>query len=258
METAVAGTQEEPGFRTTREALGSMRSAIKFLAGVDMTQLPGESIAELLAAMEQVDAGQAAVRGQAVTVLASQQVYLAYGHRAPTSFLVHYTRVKGGKAVQVAKLGTLYREHPLLAAALAGADGVLSESIAVQIATWTSQLPEDCVPAADGILLEGCRAGLSEAQLADLAAQIRAQVCGPDPDGDGTLPEGTLRLETTLDGAGHIDGDLTPACTALLQAVLTAFTTQDIPGDPRSPHQRNHDALEEALKRVLAGKKGKP
>jgi hypothetical protein len=231
---------------------------MQYLAGVDMTQLPGESIAELLAAMEQVDAGQAAVRGQAVTVLADQQVYLEYGHRAPTSFLVHYTRVKGGKATQVAKLGTLYRQHPLLAAALADADGVVSESIAVQIATWTNQLPEDCVPAADGILLEGCRAGLSEAQLTDLAAQIRAQVCGPDPDDDGMLPEGTLRLETTLDGAGRVDGDLTPACTALLQAVLAAFTTQDIPGDHRSPHQRNHDALEEALKLVLAGKKGKP
>jgi hypothetical protein len=233
METAAAGTQE-PGFRTTREAVGSVRSAMQFLAGVDMTQLPGESIAELLAAMEQVDAGQAAVRGQAVSVLSDQQVYLEYGHRAPTSFLVHCTRVKGGKASQVAKLGSLYRQHPLLAAALAEG-GVVSESIAVQIATWTSQLPRDCIPAADGILLEGCRAGLSEAQLADLAAQIRAQVCGPDPDDEATLPEGTLRLETTLDGAGRVDGDLTPTCTALLQAVLTAFTTQDVPGGSPQP-----------------------
>src|ERR1700678_3875876 len=105
METAAAGTQE-PGFRTTREAVGSVRSAMQFLAGVDMTQLPGECIAELLTAMEQVDAGQAAVRGKAVSVLRDQHLYHDYGHRTATSFLVHCTRVKGGKASQVAKLGS--------------------------------------------------------------------------------------------------------------------------------------------------------
>jgi hypothetical protein len=195
---------------------------MQFLAGVDMTQLPGECIAELLTAMEQVDAGQAAVRGQAVSVLSDQQLYHEYGHRAPTPFLVHYTRVKGGKATQVTKLGSLHRRHPLLAAALAETD-VVSESIAVQIATWTNQLPDDCIPAADGILVEACRAGLNEALLANLAAQIRAQVCGPDPEDEGKLEERTLRLETTLDGAGRVDGNLTPQCAALLKAVLTAF-----------------------------------
>ncbi|HXL92013.1 MAG TPA: hypothetical protein VN969_23995, partial [Streptosporangiaceae bacterium] len=118
--------------------------------------------------------------------------------------------------------------------------------------------PDDCVPAADGILIEGCRAGLTEAQLADLAAQIRAQVCGPDPDDDGALPDRGLCLETTLDGAGRVDGDLTPQCAALLQAVLTAFGDKTGPGDLRTPHERNHDALEEALRLVLAGKRGRP
>ena len=45
------------------ELLESIRSAVKSLAGADMTQLPAETIAELLAAMEQVDAGQAALEG---------------------------------------------------------------------------------------------------------------------------------------------------------------------------------------------------
>ena len=126
---------------------------MQFLAAADMTQLPAECIAELLAAMEQVDAGQAAVRGQAVSILAARQMYTEFGHRAPTPFLIHWTRVKYGKAVQVAKLGRLHRQHPLLAAALAEQD-VVSESIAVQIAAWTGKLPEDCIPFADGILIE--------------------------------------------------------------------------------------------------------
>jgi hypothetical protein len=204
-----------------------------------------------------MDAGQAAVRGQAVSILSDQQIYQEYGHRAPSPFLIHFTRVKGGKAKQVAKLGSLYRHHRVLAAALAEQD-VVSESIAVQIAAWTDKLPDDCVEAADGILIEACRAGLSEILLADLAAQIRAQVCGPDPEDEGKLEERTLRVETTLDGAGRIDGNLTPACTALLKTVLDAFGQKAGPEDHRSPHERNHDALEEALKLVLAGKRGKP
>src|SRR5580698_7976632 len=43
METAEA---REPGFRDMREMLESVRSAMKFLAAADMTQLPGECIAE--------------------------------------------------------------------------------------------------------------------------------------------------------------------------------------------------------------------
>jgi Domain of unknown function (DUF222) len=256
METTAAQTQE-PESGSVRQALESAKSAIKFLADADMTQLPSECIAELLTAMEQMDAGQAAVRGQAVSILSDQQIYQEYGHRAPSPFLIHFTRVKGGKAKQVAKLGSLYRHHRVLAAALAEQD-VVSESIAVQIAAWTDKLPDDCVEAADGILIEACRAGLSEILLADLAAQILAQVCGPDPEDEGKLEERTLRVETTLDGAGRIDGNLTPACTALLKTVLDAFGQKAGPEDHRSPHERNHDALEEALKLVLAGKRGKP
>jgi hypothetical protein len=253
----ITAQTQEPESGSVRQALESAKSAIKFLADADMTQLPSECIAELLTAMEQMDAGQAAVRGQAVSILSDQQIYQEYGHRAPSPFLTHYTRVKGGKAKQVAKLGSLYRHHPVLAAALAEQD-VVTESIAVQIAAWTDKLPDDCVEAADGILIEACRAGLSEILLADLAAQIRAQVCGPDPEDEGKLEERTLRVETTLDGAGRIDGNLTPACTALLKTVLDAFGQKAGAEDHRSPHERNHDALEEALKLVLAGKRGKP
>jgi hypothetical protein len=240
------------------EALGTVRSAMQFLAGVDMTQLSGDCAAQVLIAMEQVDAVQAAVRGKAVQGFNDKHAYAEFGHRATTAFLIHYSRVKGGKASQVAGLASLHHYHPVIVAALAEADAV-SESIGLQIAKWTNQLPEDCVRKADEILIEACRAGADEQLLADIAAQIRARVCGPDPEEeDGKLAERMLRLERTLDGAGRVDGDLTPQCAALLQAVLDAFGQEAVPGDRRSPHERNHDALEQALKLVLAGKKGKP
>jgi hypothetical protein len=170
------------------EALGTVRSAMQFLAGVDMTQLSGDCAAQVLIAMEQVDAVQAAVRGKAVQGFNDKHAYAEFGHRATTAFLIHYSRVKGGKASQVAGLASLHHYHPVIVAALAEADAV-SESIGLQIAKWTNQLPEDCVRKADEILIEACRAGADEQLLADIAAQIRARVCGPDPEEeDGKLP----------------------------------------------------------------------
>jgi hypothetical protein len=240
------------------DALGSALAAMRFLARVDMTQLSGEAVAEALIAMEQMDAAQAAVRAKAVSVFNDKHLYHEYAHRATTAWLIHYTRARRGKAGQVSGLASLYHYHPVLAAALAEAD-VVSESVALLIAKWTNQFPADCVRAADEILIEACRAGASEQLLAEIAAQIRVRVCGPDPEEEqGKLEERTLRLETTLDGAGRVDGNLTPACAALLQAVLDAFGHETGKDDDRSPHERNHDALEAALKLVLAGKKGKP
>ena len=85
---------ELPGFRSTGEVLGVIESAMKFLAGVDMTQLPGEVLAEVLMSMERFDAGQAAVRGQAVSVFSARQVQCEYALRAVPGWLVRYTRIR--------------------------------------------------------------------------------------------------------------------------------------------------------------------
>jgi Domain of unknown function (DUF222) len=47
-------------------------------------------------------------------------------------------------------------------------------------------------------------------------------------------------------------GDLTPECTAMVQAVLDALAVPQAGGDLRTRQQRYHDALEEAMKRLLA------
>jgi len=54
-------------------------------------------------------------------------------------------------------------------------------------------------------------------------------------------------LDTTIDGAGVLRGDLTPECAAMVQAVLDALAAPDGGGDPRTRPQRYHDALEEAI-----------
>ena len=63
-----------------------------------------------------------------------------------------------------------------------------------------------------------------------------------------------MRLGLTFGGAGHLEGELTPACAAALGAVLEALGKKAGPQDVRTPVQRDHDALEEACRRLLAGK----
>jgi Domain of unknown function (DUF222) len=71
----------------------------------------------------------------------------------------------------------------------------------------------------------------------------------PDPDGDdpggddGGYNDRHLRVDTTLDSAGRITGDLTPECAA---AVLEALGKKRGPEDDRTQPQRFHDALQEA------------
>ena len=142
--------------------------------------------------------------------------------------------------------------HPLVAAALAA--GELSESVARTICTWTDKLPEDCRQAADTILVTAAKAGMDLRDLAGLAAEIYARSLPekPDKDRDETFEERSIRLETTFDGAGVLHGDLTPECAAVVGTVLDALSAPAGAEDIRSHAQRCHDALQEAMRRLVA------
>ncbi|HUC22927.1 MAG TPA: DUF222 domain-containing protein, partial [Streptosporangiaceae bacterium] len=74
----------------------------------------------------------------------------------------------------------------------------------------------------------------------------------PDQDGDDGFTDRGLRLASTFDGAGRLEGDLTPRCAAATGAVLGALSQPRGPEDTRTAVQRQHDALEEAMTRLLA------
>jgi hypothetical protein len=73
---------------------------------------------------------------------------------------------------------------------------------------------------------------------------------GEDPD-DG-FDDRSVRLDTTLGGAGVLYGDLAPDCAALVTTVLDALSARAGAEDTRSKAQRWHDALAEALSRLVA------
>ncbi len=70
-----------------------------------------------------------------------------------------------------------------------------------------------------------------------------------DPDHFG---DRAVRVDTTLDGAGVIRGDLTPQCASVVTTVLDALSAPADPGDTRSRAQRYHDGLQDAMERLVA------
>ena len=131
------------------------------------------------------------------------------------------------------------------------AAGEMSESFARMICMWTDKLPQDCRPAADAILLTAAKAGADLRDLAGLAAEILAR-SGPEDSPDDKFEDRCVKLESTFDGAGVLSGDLTPECAAVVTAVLDALSAPVGAEDTRTYAQRYHDALQEAMRRLVA------
>jgi Domain of unknown function (DUF222) len=245
----------DPGvmFGSAGEAIGVMKDAARYLAGADYPGLPAGTLAEVLAGMEQVDAAQAAIRGRAGRVFHGTQAHIEFGHKSLGVWYRHETRVTKPVADAHKKWSIQMNGHPVLMSALAQMD-VISESWARQIARWTGSLPDEFVSQADEIMIGAAAGGVDMAGLARIAAELGALLADPDKDKDKEPGPG-LRLDFTFEGAGVLHGDLSPACAAKVKAVLEPLAAAlRIPGDDRTHWQRMHDALEEAMTRLLAAR----
>ena len=103
----------------------------------------------------------------------------------------------------------------------------------------------------------GRRAGGADLRdLAGLAGEIYARSLpedpeDPDKDRDEAFEDRSVRLETTFQGAGVLSGDLTPECASIVGTVLDALSAPAGAEDTRSQAQRCHDALQEAMQRLV-------
>jgi hypothetical protein len=142
--------------------------------------------------------------------------------------------------------------HPQVVAALAAGD--LSESYARAICQWTDKLPEKYREESDELLVKAAAAGLGLADLSALFAEMyqRARADLPDEDPARAFGDRGVRLETTFQGAGVLHGDLTPECAAVVGKVLDALSAPAGAEDHRTQEQRYHDALAEAMRRLVA------
>jgi hypothetical protein len=241
-----------PAFPSVADAMAAVQAGLRFVADADATRMSAQAQAEALQMMERANAIVTAARASVLSAFSSGQGYSADADYSSRAWLIHKTRVT--KVVAVAHTAWAKRTvtHPRVMAALAAED--LSESYGRTICQWTDKLPEDCRPAADAILLSAAKAGMDLRDLAGLAAEMyeRSRPDLPDEDPARAFEDRAVRLETTFQGAGVLNGDLTPECAAVVGAVLDALSAPVGAEDTRSHSQRYHDALQEAMRRLLA------
>jgi Domain of unknown function (DUF222) len=234
------------------EAVEMFLDGLGYIAAMDPTALAAEAQAVCLRALEHGDSISTAARARILAAFTAGQGYSADADYSPTSWLIHRTRVTKGAARGHLRWAGRAATHPLVVAALAEGT-VLSESMARTVCDWTDKLPADCRETADEILIAAARAGAHKPDLAALAAEIYARsLPADDGDLDPDFEDRRLRVETTFQGAGVISGDLTPDCAAVVTAVLEALSAPAGAEDTRTREQRYHDALQDAMRRLVA------
>ncbi len=228
------------------------RAGLRYLAAADPTQLTAAEQAECLHSLERITAVTTAARANVLGGFTAGKGYCDDAAYSPRAWLIHQTRITKGAATSHTAWARRARAHPRVLAAMAAEE--MSEPYARTLCTWTDKLPEDCRDAADAILVGAAARGMALRDLAALAAEIQSRAhCDPGGDDPGKIFEDrAVRLRTTFAGAGVLFGDLTPECTAVLTTVLEALSAPRGAEDTRSHAQRYHDALEEAMHRLVS------
>jgi Domain of unknown function (DUF222)/HNH endonuclease len=247
----VAAASAAAGPRDAAEALRSLSGALEFLARDDPAVWPDGLQADCLRALAVAESLQTAAHARVLAAFSVPGGGLAGdGHRSPRVWLSWQTQAtRRAAGVQVGWMHRL-REHPVIAAALAS--GGVSPSWARQVGDWTDRLPADVRDQADQELLDAAADGAALSDLFFIAEDLRREHARPDADdGDGGFADRKLRLATTFGGAGRLEGDLSARCAAAVQAVLDSLGKRAGPEDTRTAGQRHHDALEEAMLRLI-------
>ena len=232
------------------EGLEKLQTLVGYLADLDAASLPAEALSQLLQGMEQAEAVWAVAWARSLAAFDAKKGHQADGQKSLRTWLVHMARVTRAQAAQYKAIQALAGDHePILAGLRTKA---VTKSVALQLAKWTLAIPAEFRGPAEEILVAAAGAGADLRALAQICAEIRSRTVPPDPDGNDPALDRALFLDTTLDGAGVMRGDLTPECAAMVQAVLDALSAPAGAGDLRTRPQRYHDALAEAMKRLLA------
>jgi Domain of unknown function (DUF222)/HNH endonuclease len=232
------------------DAVAMARAGLSWLAAADTASLTTAEQADCLRALSRAESIHTAARAKVLYAFTAQAGYEDDGHGSARTWLKWQTRIGGGAAYAAIQWMQRLAAHPAVADALAA--GEISESWARQICEWSDLLPEQARADADAILLGAAAGGADLKDLGGLAEEMYQRTAPPDRDGDDDgFRDRSVSLAATFRGAGKLAGNLTPECTAALQAVFEALAKPMGPEDLRSKWQRQHDALEEACRRLI-------
>ncbi len=233
------------------DAIAAVRAGLAYLAA-GAAQLTGAEQADCLRGLAAAESQHLAATAAVLTAFENSGGYTDDGQMTARAWLRWQTRISSAAAGAAGKWARRLRAHPQLAAVLA--DGSISVSYAREICDQTDALPDEHRPDAEQILLGAAADGADLHDLGALAEEIRRRTARPDSDGDDKRFENRwLRLTPHWRGHARLDGELTPAAAAAVRAVLDALGKKTGPEDDRTSAQRDHDALEEACRRLVAG-----
>ena len=243
------GTGSSPGarFGSVTEALQVGRAVVDYLSSPAARDLDGPACGEALVEIGAIASRLAATQNALLRRFDADSAHDADGYASTAAWLAARTGLGRRDAKAAVRQMRLLGRHPLLDGA--AAEGAVTTSWAREMADWTRRIgDEDMQRDADQILLEAAQAGADLDGLRVIAQAAyeawRAQHPDDDPPGKG-VEDRFVQLDTTMDGAGRLIGDLTPECAAAVTAVLQALGKKRGPEDDRTAGQRFHDALQE-------------
>jgi hypothetical protein len=231
--------------------MGMLTSTMGYLASVDFPELAEAQIADALRVLERADAVETVVRAKLIRMFDLMNGQASDGHRSVAGWLQWETAVTGGQAKAHRYWAAQVDTHaPIIEAMTTGRH--MPASLAARCCGWTRRIPEEFRAEADEILATAFQAGADEQGLARIAAELLARLVPADEDDDTSFSDRGLHLEDTLDGAGMLHGEMTPEATAALHAVLDVLSRKRGKDDKRTEPERMHDAMHEAMNRLLA------
>jgi uncharacterized protein DUF222 len=235
------------GFGSVLEALRAGRAVVDYLNSAATRDLDGSACGEALIQIGAIQSALAAAQGGLLRRFDADSGHDADGYASTAAWLAYKTGLGRKDAKATVRQMRLLSKHPLLEEA--AAEGAVTISWAREMAGWTGRIKDAEMQAdADQILLEAAKAGadLDGPRVIAQAAYEAWRAARPDDDKPGKgFGDRFLQLDTTMDGAGRLTGDLTPECSAAVTAVLEALGKKRGPEDDRTAAQRFHDALQE-------------
>ena len=225
--------------------------------GLDSAGLAGADLGGVLASLGMLSGKLAAARAAVLSRFDAARGHDADGYGSSASWLAAKGRTTRQAAGAEVRRMRQFRAHPVIAAAVAR--GGLSDALGSQDRRLDPQAParlarRDRQAPGRHRRRRGGAGGPGDrrpGRLGEMAAAARPR---PRRPRRSDYDDRYLKLATTIDGVGRVNGNLTGECAAAVQAVLEALGKKASPDDDRSEPQRYHDALQEACELLLAAR----
>jgi hypothetical protein len=240
-------------FGSVAEALRMTRAGLDYLNGPGATDLDAASCGSVLRLLGEIEAKFTAAHASVLSRFDAADAHDSDGYGTSVAWLMAMADMTRPDAKGKMRRMRLLRDHPEMADALAEAG--ISKSQALAIVEWTKNLPAELRAETIKILVEAASAGASLDDLRMIAgiAEQKWKAQQPDADDDG-FDDRYVQVGTTFGGAGVVRGNLTPECTAAVQAVLEALGKKAGAEDTRTEGQRYHDALQAGCELLIGAK----